>query len=241
MEVEQPKPSRLFLVSIGVIAILLVGLVASVLVFRLQPALGVGCGSGNCTPLAGTVVTIPAGTVTDQGTFSPKVLTVVIGINNTVIFQNLDAVNHTVTSLNGTFDSGPLATGKTWNYTFSTPGTFDYHCIYHPWMTGTVIVKQNPAGNLVSVVTIPPGTAEQSLDYSPSTFIVIIGVNNTVKFVNDDSATHTVTSSDGNFSSGDIDPGQVWVHVFNTPGTFTFHCIYHGWMKGTITVVRASG
>ncbi len=79
-----------------------------------------------------------------SGHFSPMVITVVIGVNNTVTWVNKDYSIHTVTSNAGIFDSGLLNSGDKWSYTFSTPGTFAYHCAIHPFMTGIVIVKSSP-------------------------------------------------------------------------------------------------
>ncbi len=36
---------------------------------------------------------------------------------------------------------GNMAPGQTFTFTFSTPGTYTYHCQYHPWMTATITVK----------------------------------------------------------------------------------------------------
>lgn len=77
--------------------------------------------------------------------FNPTLITVVIGVNNTVVWTNYDATTHTVTDDNGTFSSGNLAGGQSWQYTFTTPGTYNYHCIYHSVMTATVVVKANSA------------------------------------------------------------------------------------------------
>ena len=65
----------------------------------------------------------------------------VIGVNNTVQWTNNDIAPHTVTAVDKSFDSGELNTGDTFTYTFTTPGTYQYGCSYHPWMKGTVIVK----------------------------------------------------------------------------------------------------
>lgn len=73
--------------------------------------------------------------------FSPDPVTVVIGVNNTVMWVNDDSAPHTVTANNGAFGSGNIAPTGTFTFTFTTPGTYAYHCIYHPWMVGTVIVK----------------------------------------------------------------------------------------------------
>ena len=76
--------------------------------------------------------------------------------------------------------------------------------------------------------------------YSPQSITVVVGVNSTVTWVNNDNAPHTVTATDGSFNSGNIDAGQSWTHTFTTPGTYDYYCAYHPWMKGTIIVVASS-
>ncbi len=70
--------------------------------------------------------------------FSPKTLTVKPW--TTVVWTNNDSTNHTVTAVDsldpnatptGLFDSGPIAGGHTFRYTFTTPGTFFYECQIH--------------------------------------------------------------------------------------------------------------
>lgn len=39
------------------------------------------------------------------------------------------------------FTSTYMKTGESWSYKFSKPGTYAYHCVPHPWMKGTIIVK----------------------------------------------------------------------------------------------------
>jgi nitrite reductase (NO-forming) len=82
-----------------------------------------------------------AGTNTSSVGYSPVTITVVIGVNNTVVWTNDDSTAHTVTSSTKLFDSGNLNPGDTFDYTFTAPGTYQYACSYHPWMMGTVIVK----------------------------------------------------------------------------------------------------
>jgi plastocyanin len=73
--------------------------------------------------------------------YSPQAITVVIRTNNTVMWTNMDDEEHTVTSANSLFDSGPLSPGQTFEYTFTTPGTYEYTCSFHPQMEGIVVVK----------------------------------------------------------------------------------------------------
>ncbi len=72
--------------------------------------------------------------------YYPQAITVVLGVNNTVTWVSHSLAYDTVTGNNGTFASGSIPPGSTFSYTFTTPGTYPYRCIYHPWMTGTVVV-----------------------------------------------------------------------------------------------------
>jgi plastocyanin len=71
--------------------------------------------------------------------FSPAEKMITKG--TTVKWTNQDPYAHTVTSDDNVFNSGNLNQGQTFEYTFNTPGTYDYHCIYHaPGMKGRIIV-----------------------------------------------------------------------------------------------------
>jgi plastocyanin len=93
-------------------------------------------------------VTIPNNTAVGTGNYSPSVITVVIGVNNTVTWTNDDTATHTVTAVNpgasGWTSSGSLSPGATYSFTFTVPGGYDYMCQYHNFMTGTVFVKAAP-------------------------------------------------------------------------------------------------
>jgi len=71
--------------------------------------------------------------------FSPSSITINVG--DTIIWTNYDSSSHTVTSDDGIFNSGGISKDNTWSYTFTSAGTFGYHCAPHPGMTGTVIVQ----------------------------------------------------------------------------------------------------
>lgn len=63
-----------------------------------------------------------------------------IGKGTTVTWTNNDGVPHTVTSDDGAFDSGPIAPGESYTFTFADPGVYAYHCQIHPSMTARVLV-----------------------------------------------------------------------------------------------------
>jgi amicyanin len=94
-------------------------------------------GSGPATPAA----PVAGDTVTIQNfAFSPQALKVKVG--TTVTWTNRDTDAHTVTSQNnsGPLGSAALATGQSYSYTFTKPGTYNYLCTIHPFMTATVTV-----------------------------------------------------------------------------------------------------
>ena len=76
--------------------------------------------------------------------FSPVRIEVVLG--TTVTWTNKDAVPHDVTvapvvmSSSDGSESGLLLPGQSFSYTFTSQGTFQYHCLEHPGMVGEVIV-----------------------------------------------------------------------------------------------------
>jgi plastocyanin len=72
--------------------------------------------------------------------FDPPTLTVPAG--TTVRWVNRGQHKHTVTADKGDWGSKELAPEAVYEYTFTQPGTYTYHCEVHPKeMRGTVIVK----------------------------------------------------------------------------------------------------
>ena len=92
------------------------------------------------TPAAGlTQIVMVITASTGSYGFSPATLTIRVG--TTVIWKNVSAVPHTLTSDDGqTFDSGTVAVGGTYRFTFKTAGVFAYHCNYHPYMRARIVV-----------------------------------------------------------------------------------------------------
>lgn len=78
--------------------------------------------------------------------YQPSQLTV--GIGQTVTWRNESLSQHTVTSVDGQFDSGAMSTGSSFAMTFTKAGTFDYTCTIHPEMKGSVLVLPIAAGTL---------------------------------------------------------------------------------------------
>jgi len=70
--------------------------------------------------------------------FSPVMLSIRHGAPLTV--TNTTAAPHTMTADGGAFSSGTVSPNSSITMTFSTPGTYPYHCQIHPYMTGTLTV-----------------------------------------------------------------------------------------------------
>ena len=101
----------------------------------------------------------------------------------------------------------------------------------------------NPTSpNIIEItVNIPLGAGDNPrIGFSPAVVTIVIGVNNTVVWKNDDSDWHTAHSNIPEFYSGIIQPGASFTHTFERPGTYPYHCDPHPWMTGVITVESPS-
>lgn len=70
--------------------------------------------------------------------FSPAELTITVG--DSVTWTNLDAMEHTATATDGSWDTGLLGEGESGTILFTETGTYDYVCTPHPSMTGRIVV-----------------------------------------------------------------------------------------------------
>ena len=92
---------------------------------------------------------VPGCEETAEGCFIPNIATVVIG--GTVTWENGDTAAHTSTAgsategPSGVWDSSLIMAGSSFSHTFDAEGTFDYFCMVHPWMAGTVVVEAEAA------------------------------------------------------------------------------------------------
>ncbi len=183
--------------------------------------------------------------------FSPATYTVAAG--TPVTWVNRGAVRHTVTST--TFDSGLIASGGTFSFTFATPGTYQYQCDLHTGMTGTVVVTGNAVpGPTPAPVAAPVRGPTAPAPATGGVTTVVIGENNftpgvtsvaagsTVVWENHGLVKHTVTSSGPTaFDSGLLSRDGRFSVTFPEPGSYPYICELHPGMSGTIDVVGSSG
>ncbi len=122
-----------------------------------------GCGTStstsggtgtNANTAAPTATAAPAGTTAsnssvaevkisetnDKYGFAPTTLTVAKGTR--VEWSNASDAPHTVTSDSGTTLASSIIrpSGGTFDFTFTQPGTYTYHCTVHHYMKGTIVV-----------------------------------------------------------------------------------------------------
>jgi plastocyanin len=83
-----------------------------------------------------------------------------------------------------------------------------------------------------SAATLPVNVEFQA--FGPSQLDLLPG--ETVEWDNVSERTHTVTSDDGIFDSGDLDPGVKFAVAFPDAGIFAYHCTKHAGMIGEIDV-----
>jgi plastocyanin len=64
-----------------------------------------------------------------------------VRVGDTIQFINDDQSAHTVTADDKSFDSGYMAKGDSWSYTFTKAGTIPIICIYHRFMRASIVVS----------------------------------------------------------------------------------------------------
>ena len=85
------------------------------------------------------------GCETSNACYLPQDITISTG--DTVQWDNVDTAAHTVTGgspadgPSGVFDSSLLMAGGDYSFTFDDAGNYDYFCMVHPWMVGSVTVN----------------------------------------------------------------------------------------------------
>jgi plastocyanin len=101
--------------------------------------------------------------------------------------------------------------------------------------SGLLSSGSDPSLPVEGAVRIVGNTGSNS--YSPNPFEAKVG--ETVTWVNDDSAVHTATSTDGTFDSNILQRGQTFSYTFDKEGEYSYSCMLHPNMAGTIIVTSS--
>jgi len=98
--------------------------------------------------------------------FVPSTVTIEAG--DTVTWENNDTAAHTAsggtaeTGLTGPWDSSLIMSGASYSYTADTAGTFEYFCMVHPWMEGTLIVEAAGAADAAAAEAAAEAAAAEA-------------------------------------------------------------------------------
>lgn len=184
-----------------------------------------------------------------------------IVINATVpgLINDLTGQNFTTKAKNNTPGVSvlgePGSVQASYSFVAKYSGVYEYVCTYHAQvgMIGYLVVlpnaaygasqgtggtggTQSPKLSMVSILS-GAGSDTQNKGYTPNGITVKLGVNNTVTWTNNDASPHTVNANDGTFVSDNMAPGQTYTFTFTKAGVYSYHCMYHPWMTGTVTVL----
>ena len=103
-----------------------------------------------------------------------------------------------------------------------------------------------PLGAAVAValmsaaLAMPARAAVQSVTVQNFSFVppaITINAGDSVSWTNKDQVQHTATSDTGVFDTGAIAPLGGKTITFTVAGTYAYHCSFHTFMKGTVTVI----
>ncbi len=196
----------------------------------MQTFLATGVFDYHCTPhpsMTGTITVESTGpeTLIDITGLSFPANTIV-EIGTVVTWKNSHIVPHTSTSNDGVWDSGTLNNGDTFSFLFTATGSYPYTCLFHTaTMNGVITVNSTGPATSVDI----PG-----LSFNPQD--ITIEMNTVVTWTNSHAVTHTTTSDDGVWDSGNMGLGDDFSFLFITPGFFPYHCTIHPMMTGSVTV-----
>lgn len=105
-----------------------------------------------------------------------------------------------------------------------------------------VVSLSKPAGGVSAVAPAAHAAAGASVtikDFSFGPAAITIHVGDAVTWLNQGPSSHTATAS-GIFNTGVLGKGQSASYTFTRPGTFTYSCSIHPFMKASVTVLAAS-
>jgi len=169
------------------------------------------CAFGSSPPvLASNVTNVSIG----DFFFSPAAVT--INVNDQVKWTWIGSIGHTTTSDTGLWDSGVKGNGSTFVNTYTTAGSFPYHCTVHPFMTAAITVQAANVPPTVAITNPPNG----SVLASPATFSLVADL-----LKNEGSVTN-VLFLQGTTSLGNVQNSPYLVTVQNlAAGDYTFAAV----------------
>jgi plastocyanin len=154
------------------------------------------------------------------------------------------------------FDSGIIAPGQHYQFTFSNTGSTQFFDPSFSWINGIIISSSIVTQGTPVKININPGSStstgtavqqtynQYNTYYTPDTIQIVPGTP--IIWVNNDSIEHTILSGvstqkndnpftpDGKIASGKIAPGQTFMVMINGTGIIRFYDPQYTWMNGVI-------
>jgi plastocyanin len=192
-----------------------------------------------------------------DNTFTAKEISIPVG--GSVVWNHKGQRKHTVTADDGSFDSGTLEAGATFEQHFDKPGLYAYFCDFHGGaggggMAGVIKVGDGgdaqpakptappapaaaapPTAEPAPAAAPPPAAAEVTVsakDFEFGPLEIKVKAGTTIIWKNDGAKPHSATAADGSFDTAIFQPGESKSAKFDTPGTFKYFCQLHGTADG---------
>lgn len=139
--------------------------------------------------------------------YEPPKLDVVAGTN--VQWTNASVRRHTVTADDGSYDSGPLSNGDTYEHTYGAPGVYGYYCRLHAGILGEVDVHD-------AVIDMPGAPGSPNRAY-PLRGEVAPGIHSLTIEGDDGSQTTATVAADGSWSATVTPRTTTTYHALDSP------------------------
>jgi plastocyanin len=103
----------------------------------------------------------------------------------------------------------------------------------------TVVITLDVTDDATSTTAAGGGSANgaaaitiENFQFSPNPIVVKAG--DAIAVTNHDGTAHTLTADDGRFDTGSLDGGAEKSVTIASPGTYTYHCEIHNYMRGKV-------
>ena len=144
-----------------------------------------------------------------------------IALPNTPHTLSIHASNANTATLQGLSRGGGR---RRYGFEFTIPVTLSR--FFHPGASPATKPATDSSRTVYARIT--------GLAYVPSRIEIEAG--STVQWKNNDPLVHTVTATDGSFTSPQFGLDGTWRHTFTRPGTYDVYCVLHPNMKATVVV-----
>jgi plastocyanin len=120
------------------------------------------------TSAAGETVAVGIHDGGDPASWGYGPATTTISVGQSVTFTNSGTSPHDATAADGSWKTPLLQSGASASVTFATPGSFDFTCVLHPWMKGTIVVTPASSAPAPAPAPIEIGSASGSSAPAPA-------------------------------------------------------------------------